>query len=305
MYIYIYNNSNEKLLRKKYEPKFQLISPTIAWQKVGDFLESQNKYAINYQNLKDKYLELQKDPNIKGTYGIYFEDLNTGAWIGINKRDDFVPASLLKVPLMVATLKDVESGEITLETTVQLHHEDLDTRSGSLWTKGAGYEISVKELLTYLIKESDNTAVLTLYRNFLTVEEINEAKLAMGLPTTNEATYDAIGPKQYSNILRSLYYSAYLRRTFSELGLSIMSETDYNQQIPAGVPDDVQISHKIGFFYEEGKLSGHHDCGIIYHPQKPYILCVMSKHTTLQEANYFISEVSRITYEHVDSKVRE
>ncbi|HYD03632.1 MAG TPA: serine hydrolase [Alphaproteobacteria bacterium] len=290
----------EKHYENKYKPKFSLISPEIAWLELGDFMEVQKQYSIEYQGLKTEMLAITENPTVDGTYGVYFEDLNTGAWIGLNEKDEFVPASLLKVPMMVAVLKKVESGDIKLEDKVIIQADDLNTNSGTLWMKGGGYEITLKELLVYMIKESDNTAVLTLHRYFLTDEDILEAKLAMGLPMGNHETYDSIGPKHYSNILRSLYYSAYLRRTLSELGLSIMSETDYNAQIPAGVPDHIPISHKIGFYYGTDGSAGYHDCGIIYYPNKPYILCVMSKGTDKEEADFVISRISQVTYEYVD-----
>jgi beta-lactamase class A len=181
---------------------------------------------------------------------------------------------------------------------VTLTEDDLNFMSGTLAEKGAGYTLTIKELLEYLIKESDNTALRVLQTNFLTTEDILESRLAMGLPIDGDHI-SYLGPKQYSNILRALYYSAYLRRTFSELALSIMSETDYNTQIPAGVPKDIPVSHKVGYLYSDG-INHYHDCGIIYHPQKPYILCIMSTGADEFEADRVMSKISSIVYKNVD-----
>lgn len=288
----------------KYKPKFQLISSDIAWMDLGDFLAIQNQYSVEYQKLKKELLEVVNGPNINGTYGVYFEDLNTGAWIGINERDEFIPSSLLKVPVIVAVLKKIEKGELSLDQKVSLKAEDLDLKSGTLGLKGEGYELTVRELLVYLIKESDNTALFTIYSQLLDETDVAEAKLAMGLPVGDNDNFYAIGPKHYSNILRSLYYSAYLRRTFSELALSLMSETEYNTQLPAGLPKNIPISHKIGFFYSEDGKAGYHDCGIIYYPNKPYILCVMSTNTSKAEADITIARISKTTYAYTDKKFK-
>lgn len=294
----VVNVAGYNYYQNKYKPKFSLLSPDIAWMETDDFLAIQNQYSVSYQGMKQEMLELLNSSKVHGNYGVYFEDLNTGSWIGINERDEFIPASLLKVPIMVAVLKKVEKGDIALDQRVTIVAEDINLNSGTLGTQGAGYVLTVKDLLTYLIKESDNTALFTLYRNFLTDNDVLEARLAMGISLYGDKA--VLGPKHYSNILRSLYYSAYLRRTFSELALSIMSETDYDTQMKAGLPPNVHISHKIGFFKTPEGVEGYHDCGIIYHPRKPYMLCIMSKNTDQATAKFVISNLSKLVYDYVD-----
>jgi len=116
----------------------------------------------------------------------------------------------------------------------------------------------------------------------------------MGLPQSENFTY--ITPKDYANMLRGLYFSNYLRRPFSELALTIMLETDFNSQIPAGVPNTVKVAHKVGFYVNEGY---YHDCGIVYASNTPYILCIMSKGGSPDEADRVMSQVSKIIYDRV------
>jgi hypothetical protein len=40
---------------------------------------------------------------------IYYRDLNNGPWFGINEREKFIPASLLKVPTFIAALNQMEN----------------------------------------------------------------------------------------------------------------------------------------------------------------------------------------------------
>ena len=282
--------------------KFNLLSPQIAWLDLEDFLEKQKTLTTSYAYMRPSIEGILKGTN--GTYGVYFEDLTTGAWVGINERSKFVPASLLKLPILVAALKKVETGEIKLNDVVTLEQEDIDYRSGYLAYKGVGHKTTVKELLIYLMNESDNTALKAIGRRYLQDEDIQEANLAMGLPI---ATPDeTISPKEYSSIFRSLYHSSYLRRTFSETALSILLETGFTDQLPAGVPKNIQISHKVGIYYDEEQFGPDraffHDCGIIYIPEKPYILCVMSRNSTREESNNVISQISSSIYESVNSR---
>lgn len=284
-------------LEKEYNSRlerFELLSPEIAWLDVGTFLEKQEAYSLEYAPLKQNLIEEISKP-LEGKYGIYFEDLNTGASIGINEKEKFVPQSLFKVPLMVSVLKKVQNGELFLNTTVYLSKSDLNSESGTLFQKGMGYPVTIKELLESMIRESDNTAMNVLSTRFVNDTDYLEVTAIMGLPRP-EKNIITVSPKEYSNIFRSLYYSNYLRRPFSEIALSIMTETSSFNQLPAGIPPNVKISHKFG---ENSKVGYYHDCGIIYLPEKNYILCVMSKGGTKKEADLVISNVSKIVYEYV------
>jgi beta-lactamase class A len=291
--------SDYKNLKTYPNTNFEYISPNIAWINLDDFLNVQKYYSIEYGNLNPRIREFLSNESIQGNYGIYFEDLNTGAWVGINEKVEFAPASLLKLPVLIAVLKKLELGEIALEDKVVLDYRDLDARSGNLWAKGAGYEITVKDLLISMINQSDNTALNSFYNHeIISADDIYRVQFAMGWVLNSQAD---ISPKQYSNILRTFYYSTYLRRPFSELGLSIMSKTEYDSQLVKYIPENITVAHKIGFYYSEDGKEGHHDCGIIYYPNKNYILCVMSSETNRVEADYVISGISKLVYEYVDN----
>ena len=291
--------ANQTFSADKATEDYGLLSPKVAWLDVDTYLREREAWTVSYQPLKPQINGTLTNVGLAGHFGVYFEDLTTGAWIGINEKDQYLPMSLLKVPTMVAVLKKVEKGKLTLDGVVTLQADDLNGVSGSLAEKGAGYRITVRDLLRIMIKESDNTALLTFNRRILTYEELEDAKTALGIHADNE-TDDAISPKGYSNILRSLYLSTYLRRPFSQIALSIMSETDYNTQLPAGLPSNVKVAHKVGFDASSGL---YHDCGIVYVPQKPYILCVMSKETDYWQANHAISEISQKTYNYIEKEL--
>jgi len=44
-----------------------------------------------------------------------------------------------------------------------------------------------------------------------------------------------------------------------------------------------------------------HDCGIIYHPSKPYILCIMTKGEEIEELASVIADISRLVFKGIDS----
>jgi beta-lactamase class A len=242
-----YQNISAQL--NTFENRFELLSPDIAKLNTDSFLAQQKITSINYWDLKEKLLnEIKKTPDAQ--YGIYFEDLSTGSWIGINEKEQFYPRSLFKVPLMVAILKKVEEGEISLNQKIKLSLTDIDQEYTNIGLNQIGLELTIEEWMKKMIQESDNTAMRVLANNLVTDEDYVKTISMMGLYKTEQE--QSISAKEFSNMFRSLYFSTYLRRAFSEFALSILVDTKFNSQIPAGLPENIKVSHKIGFDYEKG-----------------------------------------------------
>ncbi|MEK6825261.1 MAG: serine hydrolase [Nanoarchaeota archaeon] len=123
-----------------------------------EFVERQKSYDLSYADLKSMLVPLLTK-NVSGFYGLYYEDLQSGAWVGYNEREKFIPQSLFKVPLAMTILKKVERGDLSLDETITLREEDLDPSSGTLYKKGSGHQMQLKDLLKVMIEQSDNTAV--------------------------------------------------------------------------------------------------------------------------------------------------
>lgn len=229
-------------------------------------------------------------------FSVYVEDYSTGEWMGINADEKINPASLLKVPTLIAVLKKVEDKRLSLDKSLRLDPLDLDTRSGSLGIKGAGYKITVKGLVVDLIVNSDNTALFTLNRH-LEDADLIDARMGLGLAFT-DVNNESVSPREFSNIFRNIYFSTYLNEEYSNFALNLLSKTSFRSQLPAGVPYDVIVAHKVGFYIGSGQ---YHDCGIVYIPDKPYFICVMSNNVEKKKADSVISEISHVVYSYMSS----
>ena len=75
-----------------------------------------------------------------------------------------------------------------------------------------------------------------------------------------------------------------------------LANTDFIEEIDAGVPDEIEVSHKIGIYEAEDVFS---DCGIVYAPHREYILCTGSKGASQEDARRFIAEISKAAYNYV------
>jgi len=139
-------------------------------------------------------------------------------------RDDesLLPlASVFKLYVLGALVQAVDSGEITWDDPVQIRDE-FDSLGGSTAEEEPGTELSVRELATRMISDSDNTATDHLM-NFVGREAVEQIQSTMGhsqpsanvpMPTTRDVTilkfsgdddladrYVAAGPEERRSIL--------------------------------------------------------------------------------------------------------
>ncbi len=253
------------------------------------FVEEQNDILINFVPLRtamNKYILKQPEK-----IGVYFEYLPSGNSIGINDKTELRLASLIKIPVVMATYRQIELGKINENTILTVTENDLNEGFGVLWKKGAGTKITVEEAIRLSLIESDNTAANTL-NSHLPQGAIDGVFDTLDIPKDTKNNLPVISPKNYSSILRSLYLSSFLTRDNSNEILEILTETNFNDKIATIVDEDVKVSHKIGVYESEGVYS---DCGIIYAPNRPYILCIMVN-STEDKAKQHMQYISRMIY---------
>jgi beta-lactamase class A len=245
-------------------------------------------------NLESKISTLQLDESQK--IGFYLQDILTGTWLGINEKEGFIPASLLKVPIAMSIFKKVENKELDLEKKIKIIEEDIDPLAGVDERYKVGEEKSIYELVKLMLILSDNTAKNVLKRQLLP-EEINSVFTHIGIenPYIQIDEKQLVTPRQFSRIFKALYYSTYLSPEYSEMILTFLTETRVEKLISAGVPWEIQVAHKHG---ERFDLV--HDCGIVYHPINPYFLCIMTSNIDLFLAQDIVKDFSNEVYKFID-----
>jgi beta-lactamase class A len=290
------------------EGGYKYINPLIDFESV-DFIKTEEA-----KKLKDVLEERinNNNPTIS-KISVYYEDLNTGAWIGINEKETFALASLIKVPIMIAHYKIAETDPEHLKQNFvysldsQKDFENIDDNRTEGFSLKEGESYSIDEYINQLIIHSDNTALPFLLlgeTNFL--KEIDEIFSSLGL-TNPYYTSDenAITVKDYATFFRILYNATYLNKEMSSKALELLTKVSYDEGLASGIPQNIMLANKYGLRTtetESGFIEQVHDCGIIYHPTKPYILCVMTRGEDWEILEESISEISYITYEVVNSQ---
>ncbi|MFA6407205.1 MAG: serine hydrolase [Candidatus Paceibacterota bacterium] len=260
-------------------------------------------YIVNIAPLREKLVALQREYKEK-TY-IYFLYLNNGVWIGLNEKDVFKAASTLKVPLAMSVMKTVEDGLIDLDKPYTIEASEVDGRFGELYKKGVGNEYTLGNLMEIMLEQSDNTAANAVNDLLIRLginDPLANVYTALGWqylepPVVNETpNYADINLKTLTNIFLSLYNSTYLTPAHSQQILTYLANTPFNEKIAGGVAKDIPVSHKIGISADTGTFS---DCGIVYAPNRNYVLCVGTNGMSEQKANEFMEKLSSSVYTYV------
>jgi len=139
-----------------------------------------------------------------------------------------------------------------------------------------------------MIVESDNDAAFLLY-GAADERAVRAAYADLGLrfPETDDAS-DTTTVAEFARFFRFLYNSTYLTEEYSEYALGLLAEARFNGGIVDGTPGSLTIAHKFGERTLSGAVLGApirelHDCGIVYHPERPYLLCIMTKGHTFDD----------------------
>lgn len=280
---YIKSKNKEETFHGKYP----LLDPA------RKFLPAEN-YIINIQSLRDYLHGLEaKYPD---SISIYYEQINSGANISVNKNLNLFPASLSKLVQAMLITKKVEDGILSWGKTLKVDPADLSSDSGTLYQTIGNKSLTVEELLRELLVNSDNTAQ-NIFKHQLDFTDYSKFQYATGLQDLyNEKGF--ISAKEYTRILRLLYTSSFLEPENSQKILEYMSEATFKNFLSQGIPSDVKFAHKYG---ENTTYNIFADSGIVYVPGKPYMITVIIKGKdltpeTVSWATGLMKEISEKAY---------
>jgi len=260
--------------------------------------------------IKQKVLTLMEKDLREGNathISVYFQSLRTGYWFGFNEHEKFKPASLMKLYLMIYILHEAEKNPEILEQRVRIvsHNPLMYPEILPSHTLTVGEVYPVEELLLHMIKYSDNNATDHLYSIFKG-PGLRQVYADFGVVVDENNDDDILTVKQFLMALLSLYNSTYLRRDMSEKALEYLAQSEFLAGIAAGVPHNITIAHKFGeraIGTQDGVfIKQLHDCAIVYHPDSPYLLGIMTRGDDMNKLIAIIKGISELVYKGVDSR---
>ncbi len=257
-------------------------------------------------DLKDFSEEIKEKENLKDI-SVYYRDLNNGPVISINANEAFAPASLLKVPILIAYLKWSEDKPEVMDEKIKFEKEvsvGYTQEFAPTIPLEVGRTYTARELMESMVKYSDNQALVLLYQR-LPVSYQQDLYSLTGVDVNIMTDpKSALSITQYSIFFRILFNASFLSQSNSEYALKLLSQSTFEQGVRKGVPLSIPISHKFGERKPTDSLQQFHDCGIIYYPDHPYLLCVMTRGQDVSKLIDAIYKTSEYVYNKIDSQYR-
>lgn len=233
--------------------------------------------------------------------GVFFVDLDTGAYLDLNAGSTFAAASMIKVPILVAFFQDVDDGKIRLDEMLTLKQELIGGGSGSMQYKPPGTKFTALETATKMITISDNTATNMLIARLGGAAALNQRFQSWGLTTTeirnplpDLSGTNTTSPKDLGQLMALVNHGDVMSLRSRDRLLDIMRRTKTNTLLPRGLGQGATIAHKTG---DIGTLIG--DVGLVDMPSgKRYVAVVMVRRPhNDNRAQELIRQISRAAYQ--------
>jgi beta-lactamase class A len=226
--------------------------------------------------------------------GWYLKDLAAGE--AADRRGGVVvpSASTRKIAILMAALRAVHTGRLSLEQPVVIRKEFQISDSGCFQLLRPGFTITLRDVLTMMMVVSDNTCTGTVVE-MLGLDDINQFSRAAGMtgtahrepiPAKADETappdLDAINvttPSDVGGLLERILRGAGDPDAAERLGsspvlcrlaLDIMSSLLFHDRLPGLLPRGTKVAHKTGT-----AAHNFNDAGIVFEDNRPlFILAV-------------------------------
>ncbi len=267
------------------------------------------KYASeNLNGIKQNVatiIENYKKIGVLSSASFYLKEFNSNGWTGLNENEKFMPGSLMKVPELIAFLKMNELKPGTLDKVIAYDHVNQIGRQTTFNSKSIqpGNKYTIRELLEYMIKYSDNQATALLNQN---VDKEIFGKvftdLGLELPDWQSSNYP-ISVREFSVFMRGLYSGSYLNHNSSEIAAKLLSTSQFKLGIKAGLPANQTLAHKFG---EAGKADEKQlsESAIIYLEGNPYVITVMVGGKDHSQLPVVIKDISGSVYQYMKTNIQ-
>lgn len=250
-------------------------------------------------------------------FGVAYRDLGSGRELLLTPDAEFHAASTMKVPIMARLFRMAERGEISLEDSLRLTNRFTsiydsssyrlsreDDSDPGLYGK-VGDRVPIRELVRRMIARSSNLATNELIRLAdageirAMLEEIGAGGLRVlrgveDIPAFRHGMNNTTTARALMELLSALARGDLAGPGATRKMMSILEAQHFNDGIPAGLPDSVDVAHKTGWI--TGIV---HDAAVVDPPgAAAYVLVVLTRgDVEAERARRAVADVSRTIWE--------
>lgn len=199
--------------------------------------------------------------NARGIVAVTALNIETRDSISYNGDVQMVMQSVMKFPIALAVMQQVEKGKLKLDQTIKIRERDLHHTNGPLYEKHPkGVEMTISALLSQMVSLSDNNACDILLNKLGGVKPVMDYLAGIGIKgvvvDASEADMAVAWEVQYTNwckpadmvhLLDVFYKGNALNRAGTDTLMKKMAETTTGpKQIKALLPAGTFVAHKTG-----------------------------------------------------------
>ena len=257
----------------------------------------------------------------QGEVGIAVKHLKTGESYEYKADRPMPTASLIKLPVMIATYEAVDKGKLSLTEMIELKKDDQVPGSGILTSHfSPGTKISLRDAIHLMIVYSDNTAT-NLVLDKLGLPPTNECMERLGCPDTKinskvfrrDTSIAKDRSKKYGlgsttardmvKLCELLYDKKLVNEKACKQMLDHMYACDDKLKVPRLLPPGTKVAHKTG-----SVNASRTDAGIIDTPSGPIAYCILTdknkdqRWTDDNEGDLFCAEIGAAIYQVLQSE---
>jgi beta-lactamase class A len=243
--------------------------------------------------------------DFRGTMGVYAKNLDTGEVIAVDADRRFPTASLIKVAVMAEVYRQIEAGKIRLDQKVILRDaEKAGDETIPLNMLHDGTELTVSDLLKFMIAYSDNTAT-NLLVGLVGTKNVDALLDSFGLtktrlyrPTFRDGHADVLPeeekeyglgsttPREAATLLELIAQGKVVSRKASDATIALLATQQDRQMIPRSLPsekDDILIANKTGWDEEKNpdtkgfKGDVRNDAAYVKGPKSRFVLAICAR----------------------------
>jgi len=247
-----------------------------------------------------------------GDWGIYLEDLHTGERFAYQADAPFYAASVIKIPIMTAVFSEAYDGKFALESRIALRREDQVGGAGVLQHMTPGTELTVWDLVTLMIIQSDNTATNMLI-DLVGKKKIRQVMKETGMtnsrfynklmvvPAKAEG-YNEITAADMGSHLRHLATGKVVSHDSCQKMIEILKRQQHRDRIPLLFPpadgDVIGMLPAWELANKTGSVTNiTHDVGILYLGPHAVTICALNRGLPQKSAAAAIARIGKLVYD--------
>ncbi|MBX9011833.1 serine hydrolase [Ligilactobacillus murinus] len=241
--------------------------------------------SSSFDEAKVKELVANDIGGIAGDKTVYVAPMNEDTSYLLNNQTQSA-ASVIKLFILAAAYAQQKIGTINLDDTYTLSNADKVGGTGVIQNMPAGKTFTYRELLAYMIDESDNTAANIMIDALGGIDKVNAQIEKMGAHDTKlqrkmmdtkslEAGRDNItSAADVGELLKKVYNHKLISKSDSAEFLDILNKNRDHDKLVRDLPTGAKVYNKTGIMQNYGILN---DAAIIENEKGAFVVVVLTQ----------------------------